>query len=56
MKEQNTEEGRKAVAKRIKGLFEELKESQMFRDVFDGNEQIMLSDRGLAFVAGELAK
>ena len=56
VKEQNTEEGRKAVAERIKGLFEELKESQMFRDVFDGNEQIMLSDRGLAFVAGELAK
>ena len=56
VKEQNTEEGRKTVAERIKGLFEELKESQMFRDVFDGNEQIMLSDRGLAFVAGELAK
>lgn len=56
VKEQNTEEGRKAIAERIKGLFEELKESQMFRDVFDGNEQIMLSDRGLAFVAGELAK
>ena len=24
--------------------------------MFDGNEQIMLSDRGLAFVAAELAK
>ena len=54
--EQFTEEGRKAVATRIRGLFEELKDSQMFRDVFDGSEQIMLSDRGLAFVAAELAK
>lgn len=56
VKEQNTDEGRKAVADRIKGIFEDLKESNVFQDVFDGNEQIMLSDRGLAFVAGELAK
>lgn len=56
VKEQNTDEGRKAVAERIKGIFEDLKESNVFQDVFDGNEQIMLSDRGLAFVAGELAK
>lgn len=56
MKEQNTDEGRAAVAQRIKGIFEDLKESNIFQDVFDGNEQIMLSDRGLAFVAGELAK
>lgn len=47
VKEQFTEEGRKAVADRIRGLFEELKESQVFRDVFDGSEQIMLSDRAL---------
>lgn len=56
VKEQNTEKGQAAVAERIKGLFEDLKESNVFKDVFDGNEQIMLSDRGLAFVAGELAK
>lgn len=56
VKEQNTTEGQKKVAERIKGIFEELKESNVFKDVFDGNEQIMLSDRGLAFVAGELAK
>ena len=56
VKEQNTDEGRKAVAQRIKGLFEDLKESNIFKDVFDGNEQIMLSDRGLAYVASELAK
>lgn len=56
VKELNTDEGRAAVAQRIKGIFEDLKESNIFKDVFDGNEQIMLSDRGLAFVAGELAK
>ena len=56
VKEQNTEKGQAAVAERIKGLFEDLKESNIFKDVFDGNEQIMLSNRGLAFVAAELAK
>lgn len=56
VKEQNTEEGRKAVADRIKGIFDDLKQSNIFQDVFDGNEQIMLSNRGLAFVASELAK
>ena len=56
VKEQNTPEGQHAVAERIKGIFEDLKESHIFKDVFEGNEQITLSDRGLAFVAGELAK
>jgi len=56
VKEQNTPEGCAEVARRIKNLFSELKESQMFKDVFDGNEQIMLSDRGIAFVASELSK
>lgn len=56
VKEQNTMEGQAAVAKRIKGIFKDLKQSDLFKDVFDGNEQIMLSDRGLAYVAGELAK
>lgn len=56
VKEQNTPEGQHAVAERIKGIFEDLKESNIFKDVFEGNEQISLSDRGLAFVAGELAK
>lgn len=54
--EQNTEEGLKNIAKRIKGIFEELKIDPLFSEVFDGNEQINLSDRGLAFIAGELAK
>lgn len=56
VKEQYTKEGCAKVAARIKNIFEDLKESHVFRDVFDGNEQIMLSDKGLAFVAGELAK
>ncbi len=56
VKEQNTEEGRKAVADRIKGLFEELKTDEIFSEVFDGNEAIGLTDKGLAFIAGELAK
>lgn len=56
LKEQNTEDGRRAVAKRIKGLFEELKGDEIFSEVFDGNEAIGLTDKGLAFIAGELAK
>lgn len=56
IKEQNTEEGRKSVAKRIKGLFEELKGDGIFSEVFDGNETIGLTDKGLAFIAGELSK
>lgn len=56
VKEQNTPEGQAAVAARIKGIFADLKEGNVFKDVFDGNEQITLSDRGLAYVASELAK
>lgn len=56
VKEQNSEEGLRNISKRIKGIFEELKSDPLFSEVFDGNEQINLSDRGLAFVAGELAK
>ena len=56
VKEQNTEEGKIAVANRIKSLFEELKSDGSFKDVFDGSEQINLSPAGLAKVAAELAK
>lgn len=56
VKEQNSEEGRRAIAERIKGIFNKLKTNELFSEVFDGNEQIGLSDRGLAYVAGELAK
>ena len=54
--EQNSEEGLKNVAARIKSIFVDLKESEIYKDVFDGNEAILLSDRGLAYVAGELSK
>ncbi|WP_329806421.1 methylation-associated defense system DNA methyltransferase MAD2 [Flavobacterium facile] len=56
VKEQNTEAGRKAVAERIKAIFQKLKDNSMFSEVFTGNEGIELTDKGVAFIAGELAK
>ena len=56
VKEMNTKEGQQEVAERIKALFEELKTVDLFNDVFSGNEQIELSDRGLCFVASQLAQ
>ena len=56
VKERNTPAGEHAVAVRIKNLFEELKTDSLFKEVFDGNEQISLSDRGLAYVASEISK
>ena len=55
-KERFTEEGQRAVAHRIKELFQDLKDHEIFNDVFDGSEQILLSNRALAYVASELAK
>ncbi len=54
--EQNTPEGQASVAKRIKDIFEHLKKDSLFREVFDGNEQINLSDRGVAYIASQIAK
>ena len=56
VKERNTVEGQKAVAKRIKSIFEQLKTDAIFKEVFAGNEQISLSDYGVAYVASEIAK
>ncbi len=56
VKEKNSPKGLKAIRERIVSLFEELKRDALFSEVFDGNERINLSERGLAFVAGELAK
>ncbi len=56
IKEQNTTEGRAKVAERIKGIFNGLKKDPLFSEVFDGNEKISLSDKGLAYIASELAK
>lgn len=44
------------MAKRIKSIFEQLKTDAIFKEVFAGNEQISLSDYGVAYVASEIAK
>lgn len=54
--ELNTSEGQATVAKRIKAIFEQLKSDAIFSEVFVGNEQISLSDYGVAYVASEIAK
>lgn len=56
LKEKNTPEGQKAASKRIKELFNELKDNDVFSEVFEGNETIGLTDRGLSIIAAELAK
>ena len=56
VKELNTEQGQAAVAARIKSIFDDLKSDSIYSDVFDGNEMISLSNRGLAYVASEIAK
>lgn len=56
VKERNTPEGQSAVAKRIKAIFEQLKCDDLFKEVFAGNEEIGISDRGIAYVASEIAK
>lgn len=56
VKERNTPQGQASVAKRIKAIFEQLKTDEIFREVFVGNEQISLSDYGIAYVASEIAK
>lgn len=52
--ERNTEAGEKRIAARIKSLFDRAKAK--YEDVFEGDEQIELRDRALAFVAGELSR
>lgn len=54
--ERNTPEGQAAVAKRIKAIFKQLKTDAIFSEVFMGNEEISLSDYGVAYVASEIAK
>ena len=53
-KEQFDIEGRKEIRKRIESLFKEVK--AQYKRVFQGNEEISLSDRALAFIVSELAK
>lgn len=56
VKEKNTAEGCKKVSERIKSLFTELKQDEIFSEVFSGNEEIELRDKGIAFIASDLAK
>ena len=52
--EQFTAAGRRAIRGRIAPLFDEVK--QEYRAIFDGGEEIKLSDRALAFMVSELSK
>jgi len=54
MTEQFTPEGRKQIEDRINDLFGEVK--QQYTEIFRGNEEIMLSERALAFMVSELAR
>lgn len=56
VKECSTLEGQHAAAKRIRDLFEELKNDNAFGDVFEMDAKIDLTDPTLAYVASELAK
>lgn len=53
-KEQFTDAGRKEIRKRITPLFEQVKKE--YSNIFRGNEEIILSDRALAFMVSELYK
>jgi len=56
VKERNTPQGLKAIAERIRGLFEEVKRSEEYGDVFSGSEEITLNDRVLAYIAIEMSR
>lgn len=53
--EGNTPAGQKAVADRIKRLFNDAK-TKDYKDVFEGNEKIDLNDRSLTYIASELGR
>ena len=56
VKEKNDATGQKDVAKRIRDLFDEMKGNPEFADVFEGGQDLKLTDQGLAYVAAELAR
>jgi type I restriction enzyme M protein len=51
--EQFNSDGQKAICVRIEKLFQEVKKK--YKNIFQGNEEITLSDRALAFIVSELA-
>lgn len=54
--ERNSPEGQAAIAKRIKELFEEVKQDPNYSSVFTERDQIELNDRVLAFAVGEFSR
>lgn len=54
--ERNTPEGQEAIAKRIKDLFEEVKDDPNYSSIFTERDQIELNDRVLAFAVGEFSR
>lgn len=54
--ERNTPEGQAAIAKRVKELFEEVKNDPNYHSVFTDRDQIELNDRVLAFAVGEFSR
>lgn len=54
--ERNTPEGQAAIAKRVKELFEEVKNDPNYSSVFTERDQIELNDRVLAFAIGEFSR
>ncbi len=56
VKEPNKPAGQTEIAKRIKDLFNEVKHSEEYQDVFSGTEEISLNDRVVAYIATEMAR
>jgi len=54
--ERNTPQGQETIARRIKDLFEEVKNDPNYRSVFTERDQIELNDRVLAFAVGEFSR
>jgi len=54
--ERNTPEGQATIARRIKALFEEVKNDPNYRSIFTDRDQIELNDRVLAFAVGEFSR
>lgn len=53
--ERNTDNGRRAIAERVKSLFEEVKRSNEYANVFSDRDAIELDDRVLSFAVSELS-
>ena len=54
--ERNTPEGQAAIAKRVRGLFDEVKDHSEYEAVFTDRDAIVLSDRVLSYAVGELSR